>query len=634
MSQHDFEITTADANTGIPMRAAINAAFQALASLSSGTTEPVTPYAYQLWADSGNDLLKIRTAANDGWVTIGTLSEIYLGLASLSAQNDFTASQKLNGNALLLRFRDSGASGEEWAIRSDGGNFEVVKNTGTEGSPTWTVQVRIDVNALRVGDGTAADIRLIANNAAANKPEIRYSNTGSKWQYSNDGSSFSDLGIEASAGCVPVRQTVLSSSVDASGYANFISIGSGLAVDIDGTPTPVRIAFAAGFGANGALNYVGTIDSDTSISSLAPISTNFLYAERDSSTGALSFGKTSYNPLYLPSYNSGHYQGAILSSFDGDNGASTFTDIHGNTWTGNATYATIKNDQSKWGTCSAFNTRNESVSWYTPAPPAAMASPWTVEFWFRSQSDGGTSLVLFGESYRVVLVRNTSNKLQLFVSSNGSAWTIADGTGAGLGLATVTTNAWHHIAMIWTGETYQVYVNGTIDISVTSSSPAYPFSNFYLGFPNSQTHGGWYSDFRFSPYARYTANFTAPTGALSVDTTMHYFNTSEQKMYEGYYGNWTEKQIVFLGEALTDASSVTGVVNYALSGKYDSGEMVTTATATSKNHNIGVNVVKTTLFESVGTRKQMMSKDFSITRNSVAWQAAADVSRLIVERGF
>ncbi len=309
-AQHDYEIATADANTGVTFRAAVNAALQALASLSSGATEPATPYAYQLWADSGNDLLKIRTAANDAWVTIGKLSEVYLGLASLAAQNEFTATQKLDGDALLLRFKDTGASGEEWAIRSDGGTFEIVKNTGTEGSPTWTVQTSIDVNALRVGDGTAADIRLIANNAAATKPEIKYNNTASKWQYSNDGSTFSDLGIEASAVFVPVRQTVLSAAVDAYGYANFISIGSGLAVNIDGTPTPVRIAFAAGFGANGALNYVGTIDSDTSISSLAANITNYLLAERNTGTGAVTLGKVSVAPIYsyvAPSHGANQY---------------------------------------------------------------------------------------------------------------------------------------------------------------------------------------------------------------------------------------------------------------------------------------------------------------------------------------
>ena len=80
MSQHDFEITNSDANTGVLMRAAINAALQALASCSAGTSEPTTTYAYQLWADTANNLLKHRNAANDAWITLGALGSAGLGL--------------------------------------------------------------------------------------------------------------------------------------------------------------------------------------------------------------------------------------------------------------------------------------------------------------------------------------------------------------------------------------------------------------------------------------------------------------------------------------------------------------------------------------------------------------------------
>ncbi len=72
--QHDFDITTADANTGATMRGQINAALQALAGLSSGAAAPVTPYPYQLWADTTTGNLKIRNAANAAWITLWNLS--------------------------------------------------------------------------------------------------------------------------------------------------------------------------------------------------------------------------------------------------------------------------------------------------------------------------------------------------------------------------------------------------------------------------------------------------------------------------------------------------------------------------------------------------------------------------------
>jgi hypothetical protein len=49
-------------------------------------------------------------------------------------------------------------------------------------------------NTLRIGDETDSDISLIAQNADANKPYVRYDKTNNKWIYSNDGSSSGDVG--------------------------------------------------------------------------------------------------------------------------------------------------------------------------------------------------------------------------------------------------------------------------------------------------------------------------------------------------------------------------------------------------------------------------------------------------------
>ena len=72
MSQHDFEIANANA---APARADMNNALQALASSSSGTSEPGTTYAGQFWIDDNNDLLKLRNKANSAWVTVGEIDQ-------------------------------------------------------------------------------------------------------------------------------------------------------------------------------------------------------------------------------------------------------------------------------------------------------------------------------------------------------------------------------------------------------------------------------------------------------------------------------------------------------------------------------------------------------------------------------
>lgn len=74
MSQHDFDITVSDANTGTTMRAAINAALQALASNNLGTTAPVTTYAGMWWVDTTTGKLWQRDAANAAWIDKGLIS--------------------------------------------------------------------------------------------------------------------------------------------------------------------------------------------------------------------------------------------------------------------------------------------------------------------------------------------------------------------------------------------------------------------------------------------------------------------------------------------------------------------------------------------------------------------------------
>lgn len=73
MSQNDFNL----ANQGFPsMRSDMNSALQALASNSAGATEPATTYAYQWWYDETTDILKMRNAANTGWIDVGSFDQV------------------------------------------------------------------------------------------------------------------------------------------------------------------------------------------------------------------------------------------------------------------------------------------------------------------------------------------------------------------------------------------------------------------------------------------------------------------------------------------------------------------------------------------------------------------------------
>jgi hypothetical protein len=77
MSQEDY---TVDNASGAAVRADLNATLQAIVSANSGTSEPSTMFAYQIWADTTANKLKIRNGANNAWYEVGALDSANLGL--------------------------------------------------------------------------------------------------------------------------------------------------------------------------------------------------------------------------------------------------------------------------------------------------------------------------------------------------------------------------------------------------------------------------------------------------------------------------------------------------------------------------------------------------------------------------
>lgn len=121
MAQHDYVISN---GTGAAVRSDLNGALGAIATNNSGATEPTTTYAYQWWPDTTTGLLKIRNAANSGWVTVGTLASANLGLLSSStaastylALTGGTITGALEiGSAGSLVFEGSTADGNETTL--------------------------------------------------------------------------------------------------------------------------------------------------------------------------------------------------------------------------------------------------------------------------------------------------------------------------------------------------------------------------------------------------------------------------------------------------------------------------------------------------------------------------------------
>ena len=97
MAQHDYIIAN---QSGAAFRSDLNNGLAAIVSQNSGAAQPSTTYAYQWWANTTTGLLMLRNAANEDWITIGTLASANLGLATLASPS-FTGTATFAGDVAL-----------------------------------------------------------------------------------------------------------------------------------------------------------------------------------------------------------------------------------------------------------------------------------------------------------------------------------------------------------------------------------------------------------------------------------------------------------------------------------------------------------------------------------------------------
>lgn len=397
-----------------------------------------------------------------------------------------------------------------------------------------------------------------------------------------------------------VRQTVLDGGVDSDGLANFLSAGAGLSVDVSATSKAIQLAFADGFDGGGAKDLIAEIIADTNIGSLPVNAKNYLYADRDPNTGAITYGHAqNLPPIYGTTYQKADGAVKAYSSFDGSDGATTFTDANGNAWIFNDN-AQLDTTQKKFGTASLLL---DGAGDYLKDSNLVLHAGeneggFEIICWFRLNTTGTLQSILAGgSSNHIYLAIDTSENL-VFYLGDGSSWTIAD---IQTGSTTLSTDTWYRVRIMWDGVTYKVYLsnNGaeeTEEISVSSSIAfatepdgyiigAIDYLNYYFD--------GWIDDFSYSVGPQTVGIETPnanPRGLLAADEE-HWFdlNSFKMNMWDQSTQAWIEKQRVFLGEAVTDGSSVTDIITYALKGQYESEIFdVSANTVYAKSHNIGM----------------------------------------------
>lgn len=81
---------------------------------------------------------------------------------------------------------------------------------------------------------------------------------------------------------------------------------------------------------------------------------------------------------------------------------------------------------------------------------------------------------------------------------------------------TITANNWHHVAITKSGDTYRLFVDGTMSDERTQTNLSIDFTGVLIGKNGWDAHNGEYTGYLdelrvTKGVARYTASFTPPT---------------------------------------------------------------------------------------------------------------------------
>ena len=390
-------------------------------------------------------------------------------------------------------------------------------------------------------------------------------------------------------GFLPKSQCAILGSVDSSGKANFLSTSTD-GVALSATTINLLIAYANGKDEYGQKNYIEKISVDTSKASTwgtLPAGTSYLCKELDitdpdapTSTYVSVLGEA---PEYLFALNQSM---RTLCHLNGSNGAQTGTDSYGKIITFNGT-AALSTSQKKFGTASLST--DGSAANYAVVPIIMNLSAWTIECWFYSNSDSQVGTVFVGgTAYGVAIGTTAARKVIFYLSTNGSTPDLDGGTTSS---NTYNSASWNHIAVCFTGTHYLFFLNGVLEYDKASSTAIYNQTTLNLGtWFNHASNGfnGYIDEVSVVDYVKYPTAFTPQTEEFNY----YYYLIQERT------SNWTtaiaNKLRVYLGEAVSNGSSVSSAITYALNGEYESEEIgsLSANLKVNKTHNIGTNKIQ------------------------------------------
>jgi hypothetical protein len=193
---------------------------------------------------------------------------------------------------------------------------------------------------------------------------------------------------------------------------------------------------------------------------------------------------------------------------------------------------------------------------------------WTLDFWFNVVTIPQiASMLLFSAKFSGTT--NTSNK-EIKVAMNGSNGVyITNGSGTTSAYVIQLYN-WNHVAVVASGTSITLYVNGNSVGSITYVVEPGSFTNFTMGNMESssfQPFDGLIDELRISNVARYASAFTVPTSRFKWDSS-----TLILQHFDGPDGS---TDLTLSDESIVDYQ-LANVVGYPIMGWAQNNNTVTT----------------------------------------------------------
>lgn len=215
-----------------------------------------------------------------------------------------------------------------------------------------------------------------------------------------------------------------------------------------------------------------------------------------------------------------------LCHYNGTNASTTITDQKSPVWTA-AGNAQLSTSQARYG-ASSLALDNSGDYAQTTSLTSLSSSAWTAELsfkcstnlsaetrgLFRAVNAGGFGIYLAIANNTPGAPAPTGTYIRLFLSSNGTSNDIANSV-YGTSIGDAASIGWTDVALQFDGSAYKVYVNGSVNLTVTSSAAIGSFSSIQLGGSSAtaaQSLNGFIDEWRLTnTVARYGASYT-PSG--------------------------------------------------------------------------------------------------------------------------